>query len=80
MSVTLYTQPLCRSCDRVKRKLTAAGIEFREVDILKDDKAYSFVKYTLGAKSVPVVEATGYNPIVGYEPQLLNYLIETYPR
>lgn len=73
--VTLYTQPLCRPCERVKSKLKEAGIEFQEVNILEDDKAYSYVKNTLGAKSTPILEALGHEPILGYDPIKLKELI-----
>lgn len=65
--ITLYTQPLCRPCDRVKNKLKEAGIDFEEVDILKDEKAYSFVKYTIGAKSTPVLIGPEGLVAVGYD-------------
>lgn len=76
MTVTVYTQPLCRPCDRVKNKLLAAGIDFEEVDILQDDKAYSFLKYTLGAQSTPVVIGPEGWTIVGYQPDKLKDLID----
>lgn len=65
--ITLYTQPLCRPCDRVKNKLREAGIEFEEVDILTDEKAYSFVKNTIGAKSTPVIVGPQGMVAVGYD-------------
>jgi hypothetical protein len=49
------------------------------VDVSVDLQARRYLNL-VGAKSVPVVVAEGYNPIVGYEPILLKYLIETYPR
>jgi glutaredoxin-like protein NrdH len=78
--VTVYTQPLCRPCKRVVNKLEEAGIPVEQIDISKDLVAADYVKRWLQASSVPVIEADGYNPIVGYQPDLLKYLIETYPR
>jgi glutaredoxin-like protein NrdH len=80
VTVTVYTQPLCRPCKRVVKKLEEAGIPVEQIDISKDLVAADYVKRWLQASSVPVVEADGYNPIVGYQPDLLKYLIETYPR
>lgn len=74
MSVTVYTQPQCRPCDRVKNKLKEAGIEFREVDILQSDLGYNYLK-AIGAKSTPVVEADGFPVIMGYQPDKLKELI-----
>lgn len=78
MSFTVYTQPLCRPCERVKNKLREAGIEFEEVDILTDEKAYSFVKYTLGAKSTPVITGPEGITIIGYQPDQLKGLIDAF--
>ncbi len=77
--ITVYTQPGCRPCKRVLAKLLEAGLPHKVVDVSVDLQAKGFLNL-LGAKSVPVVVAEGYNPIVGYEPILLKYLIETYPR
>lgn len=65
--ITLYTQPLCRPCERIKNKLREAGLEFEEVDIIKDEKAYSFVKYTIGAKSTPVIVGPDGLVAIGYD-------------
>jgi glutaredoxin-like protein NrdH len=75
MSVTVFSQPLCRPCERVKNKLREAGIDFYDVDILKNDLAYSTLK-ALGAKSTPVVVADGFEPILGYDPIKLKELID----
>jgi glutaredoxin-like protein NrdH len=80
MTVTVYTQPGCRPCKRVLSKLLEAGIEHRVVDVSVDPKAKGYLNL-IGARSVPVVVAdNGYEPIVGYQPDLLKYLIETYPK
>jgi hypothetical protein len=63
----------------VLAKLLDAGLPHKVVDVSVDLQARGFLNL-VGAKSVPVVVADGYNPIVGYEPILLKYLIETYPR
>lgn len=74
MTVLVYSQPKCRGCARVKKMLNDAGVEFEEVDILKNRLAYEHIKY-LGATSVPVIEADGFEPIVGYDPTKLKELI-----
>lgn len=73
--VTVYTQPQCRSCDRVKSKLVDAGVEFEAIDILQDPASYDFVKNVLGARSVPVVVSDVMAPIFGYQPDRLQHLI-----
>ena len=73
--VTVYTQPLCKPCDRVKKKLKEANIDFEEVNILENEEAYSYVKNVLKARSTPVVVSDVYEPILGYEPTQLKDLI-----
>jgi hypothetical protein len=50
------------------------------VDVSKDFLAKDYIDRWLGAKSTPVIEAKGYQPILGYQPELLKYLIDTYPK
>ncbi len=75
--ITVYTQPGCRPCKRVLRKLADAKLIHRSVDVTTDPEGMRFLR-SIDAKSVPVVVADGYEPIVGYQPDLLAYLIDTY--
>lgn len=75
--ITVYTQPGCRPCKRVLSKLLDAALPHRAVDVTADPAARELLA-SIDAKSVPVVVADGYNPIVGYQPDLLKYLIDTY--
>lgn len=77
--ITVYTQPGCRPCKRVLTKLLDAGLPHKVVDVTVDVAGRQYLQQ-INAKSVPVVAADGYNPIVGYEPILLKYLIDTYPK
>jgi glutaredoxin len=61
----------------VLSKLLEAGLPHRAVDVTTDPAAKQML-VDMNAKAVPVVVADGYNPIVGYQPDLLKYLIETY--
>lgn len=73
--VTVYTQPECLPCKRVVKKLEEAGVPIDVVDISKDMLAKDYVTRVLRAKSVPVVEAPGFEVIVGYQPDKLKDLI-----
>jgi glutaredoxin len=53
-SIVLYGKPGCGLCDHAKEALTAAGIEFDEVDITTDPG----LKQELGIL-IPVVEVDG---------------------
>jgi glutaredoxin-like protein NrdH len=76
--VTLYTQPLCKACDRVKDRLTEAGVAFDAVDITQNADAYTYVRDVLGAGSVPVIVTDTHKPIIGYQPDKLAELIDYY--
>lgn len=77
-AVTVYTLPACRSCDRVKDKLTEAGIDFEVYDLLENPEAYTFIKDVLRVNSVPVVASDTHEPIIGYQPDKLAELIDYY--
>ncbi|QDP44640.1 NrdH-like glutaredoxin [Mycobacterium phage NothingSpecial] len=74
--VTVYSQPLCKPCDRVKEKLAKAGIEFDDVNIMTNDEAYTYVSKVLGASSTPVIVTDVMEPIIGYHPDKVAELIE----
>ncbi len=75
--ITVYTQPGCLPCKRVLSKLLDARLPHRAVDVTTNPVAKQTL-VDMNAKSVPVVMADGYLPIVGYQPDLLKYLIDTY--
>ena len=61
------------------QKLLDAQIMHRVIDVTTDPQGRAYLD-SIDAKSVPVVVADGYNPIVGYQPDLLKYMIETLPK
>ena len=73
--VTVYTQPDCRPCRRVIKKLEEAGIELEVVDLSKDLLAKDYVQRVLRVSSTPIVEAFGFPLIVGYQPDKLKEFI-----
>lgn len=73
--VTVYTQPNCLPCKRVVGKFKAAGIEVDVIDVTADPLAYTYLSDTLGVSSTPVVEANGFEHIVGYQPEKVKDLI-----
>lgn len=60
MSVTVYSKPSCVQCTATYRNLDNKGVEYKVVDVTKDEDAYAFVK-GLGYQAAPVVvvEADG---------------------
>ena len=76
MNVIVYTQPDCLPCKRVINKLREAGIEPEVVDVSKNLCAKDYLARWLKAKSTPVIEADGFDPIIGYQPDKLKELID----
>ena len=78
MSITVYTQSACQPCRLVKKRLSDAGIEFREFNILENSRAYEYVRDMLKANSMPVIVAVDRDPIIGFRPDQLAELIHDY--
>jgi glutaredoxin len=59
-SVTIYTTRWCPDCWRTKSFLKARGVEFREVNIERDESAEEIViKANNGKRKVPTLEVGG---------------------
>lgn len=52
--LTVYWQPGCSSCLKLKEHLTAYGIEFRSVNVLEDEEGFAELA-RLGVRRVPVL-------------------------
>jgi len=80
-TVTVYTRTLattekCYQCEATKRRLTAKGIAFTEVDIDADPLTREALAY-LGYSGIPVVvaaTATGEQHWNGYRPERIDAL------
>lgn len=59
-TVTMYSTAWCGYCRRLKREMTEAGINFREVD-LDDDPTHDdrIIARTGGYRTVPTLEVRG---------------------
>jgi glutaredoxin-like protein NrdH len=78
MNLTVYTQPGCLPCKRVIQKLEEAGIHPDVVDISEDLLAKEYVTKFLQAKSTPVIEAPGFDAVLGYQPDKLKEIISAF--
>lgn len=74
MSITVYTKPACGQCMATKRKLDKLGLDYRLVDLTKDEEARDHVVNTLGYATAPVVEIDGDDHWGGYRPDDLEAL------
>lgn len=78
LPVTIYTQPGCRPCARVKSLFVANGIGLEVVDITENEDARTYVVEVLRASSVPVVVTDDFDPVVGYQPDMYQQIIDRY--
>jgi glutaredoxin len=76
--VTVYTQPDCLPCERVIDKLHEADIAIEIVDLTKDRLAKDYVTRVLRLTSTPIVEARGFLPFSGYQPEKLQEIINEF--
>ena len=70
--VLVYTKPGCGQCRMLNMWLNAKGIEFKETDILENEKSYNKI-VEAGRMRLPVLEIEGefvdyqeYNDILEY--------------
>lgn len=67
--ITLYSKEHCVQCDATKRELNRLNIDYKEVDLLKDEAAVEYVK-ELGYSAAPVV-VTDTDHWSGFRPDKL---------
>ena len=71
--IIVYSSPSCVQCVATKREMERQGLEFSEVDLTKDEEAYSKVT-GLGYKQAPVVIA-GEDHWSGFRPDKIGALV-----
>lgn len=71
--IIVYSTPSCVQCVATKREMERQGLEFSEVDLTKDEEAYSKVT-GLGYKQAPVVIA-GEDHWSGFRPDKIGALV-----
>ena len=55
-SVEIYTSPLCGFCHAAKRLLNEKGVDFSEVDVLKQpDRKPEMIQRASGGRTVPQI-------------------------
>lgn len=57
--ITVYSQPDCPHCTRVKGQLESLELPYREINVRKDQDALQKVTDLWGYSQVPVVEYDG---------------------
>ncbi|HEX9052148.1 MAG TPA: glutaredoxin domain-containing protein [Anaeromyxobacter sp.] len=72
--VTVFTTPTCSWCSRTKSYLRQNGIDFREVDVSKDEKAAQRMVARSGQMGVPQLDIDG-RMIVGFDKARIDQLL-----
>lgn len=71
--ITVYSKPGCGGCIFTKKHLADKGVNFKEVDVSKDNEGLARVK-SLGYSGLPVVEYEDIH-FNGYQPNELDKVI-----
>lgn len=72
--VTVFTTPTCSWCGRTKTYLRQHGVEFREVDVSKDEKAAQRMVARSGQMGVPQLDIDG-RMVVGFDKPRIDQLL-----
>lgn len=73
LPITIYTQPTCQTCHRLKKFLVQKSIEYRERDVTKDEEALAELQ-RLGFSSTPILLIGG-EIVVGFDQAKLERLL-----
>ena len=72
-SITIYTQPTCQACHRLKAYLKQRGIEYYERNVIEDETAFAELQQR-GISTTPVI-VIGNEVIVGFDQAKLEKLL-----
>ncbi len=65
MTVTIYSTPACTYCGSVKRYLREKKVNFKDIDVSRDQKAAQQMIKKSGQTGVPVIDIGG-KIIIGF--------------
>lgn len=74
MKVIVYSTPACPWCDRLKSWLKENRVEFKDIDVARDEKAAQEMVKKSGQMGVPVTDIDG-NIVVGFDIKKLKELL-----
>lgn len=76
MSIVIFTQPGCFSCELMRVYLEAREIAFEERDISKDTEARRTMTETYGSNETPTM-LIDEEVIIGFDPGLLDQILDS---
>lgn len=68
MNITVFSRKGCMKCMMTKRFLNEHNLDFKEVDVDKDEAAMASIR-KLGVKSLPVVEDSNKVVCAGFDQE-----------
>lgn len=75
MKVIVYSTTICPWCDRLKSWLKENKVEFKDIDVARDEKAAQEMVKKSGQMGVPVTDIDG-NVVVGFDIKRLKELLK----
>lgn len=73
--VTIYTTPTCVYCNSLKEYFAKNNIEYKEIDVSKDEKELEKMVQISGQMGVPVVEIDE-NVVIGFDKIKIDELLK----
>ena len=73
--VTVYTTPTCSFCHMTKSFLKQNDVDFKEIDLTKDQEAMKEVVEATGQMGVPVTQIDD-EYVIGFDKHTLSRLLE----
>ncbi|MCF7807961.1 MAG: glutathione S-transferase N-terminal domain-containing protein [Candidatus Marinimicrobia bacterium] len=72
--VIMFTTPTCSHCTTAKRYLREKGINFKEIDVSRNQKAAQDMVRKTGQQGVPQLWINN-RPVVGFDRNKINRLL-----
>jgi glutaredoxin-like protein NrdH len=74
--IIVWSKPRCVQCTAVKRAFDKAGVHYVERNLPDHPEKLQYFIDVKGFGSAPVVEADGFEPFAGYNPDLVKEIID----
>lgn len=75
--IRIYTKTLCEDCNRAKAFLKSKGIQFEDIDILKNKPAHEEMVKHYGVDVCPLIIIDD-QVMVGFNPPKINKLLSSH--
>jgi glutaredoxin-like YruB-family protein len=76
-TIRIYSKPLCQDCNRAKAFLKEKGVQFEDIDIVKNKPAHEEMVHQYGIDVLPVIVIDD-QVMVGFNPPKINRLLSSH--